>query len=257
MTELVVEDLWASSNGKEVLRGVSLEVASGQVHAVMGPNGSGKSTLAHVLTGRPGYEATAGSITLDGRDITEMSPFERAQAGLFLGMQYPIEVPGVSLEDMLAASFEAAGRDAAEVPDALLREAAAVELDAALLKRSLNDDLSGGERKRSEAIQLGMLEPKVAVLDEVDSGLDVDALRTISRRIEAATQPSDKSEGLAVLAITHYTKLFAELEPDKVHVLIKGRIAASGGKELAHQLEASGFDQWDIPEETEVGIRLG
>ena len=257
MTELVVEDLWASSNGKEVLRGVSLEVASGQVHAVMGPNGSGKSTLAHVLTGRPGYEATAGTITLDGRDITAMSPFERAQAGLFLGMQYPIEVPGVSLEDMLAASFEAAGRDAAEVPAALLREAAAVELDAALLKRSLNDDLSGGERKRSEAIQLGMLEPKVAVLDEVDSGLDVDALRTISRRIEAATQPSDKSEGLAVLAITHYTKLFAELEPDKVYVLIKGRIAASGGKELAHQLEASGFDQWDIPEETEVGIRLG
>ena len=257
MTKLVVDDLWASSNGKEVLRGVSLEVSSGQVHAVMGPNGSGKSTLAHVLMGRPGYEVTAGSITLDEHDITGLSPFERAQAGLFLGMQYPIEVPGVSLEAMLTASFEAAGRDTAEMPADLLQEAAAVELDVALLERSLNDDLSGGERKRSEAIQLGMLQPKVAVLDEVDSGLDVDALRTISRRIEAATHPSDQSEGLAVLAITHYTKLFAELEPDRVYILIKGQIAASGGKELAHRLEAQGFDQWDTPEEVGVGIRLG
>ena len=257
MAELIVEDLWASSNGNEVLKGVSLEVSRGQVHAVMGPNGSGKSTLAHVLMGRPGYEITSGSITLDGRDIVGLSPFERAQAGLFLGMQYPIEVPGVSLEAMLAASFEAAGRDAAEVSSALLREAAAVELDVALLERSLNDDLSGGERKRSEAIQLGMLQPKVAVLDEIDSGLDVDALRTISRRIEAATHPSDESEALAVLTITHYTKLFAELEPDKVYVLIKGKIAASGGKELAHQVEAYGFDRWDASAETEVGIRLG
>lgn len=257
MAELIVEDLWASSNGNEVLKGVSLEVSRGQVHAVMGPNGSGKSTLAHVLMGRPGYEVTSGSITLDGRDIVGLSPFERAQAGLFLVMQYPIEVPGVSLEAMLTASFEAAGRDIAEVPDALIREAAAVELDVALLERSLNDDLSGGERKRSEAIQLGMLHPKVAVLDEVDSGLDVDALRTISRRIEAATLPENDEEGLAVLAITHYTKLFAELEPDKVYVLIKGKIAASGGKELAHQLEAHGYDQWDAPEEVEVGIRLG
>lgn len=256
MTELVVEDLWASSNSREVLRGVSLEVSSGQVHAVMGPNGSGKSTLAHVLMGRPGYEVTAGTITIDGRDIIGLSPFERAQAGLFLGMQYPVEVPGVSLEAMLTASFEAAGRDASEMSAALLQEATAVELDVALLKRSLNNDLSGGERKRSEAIQLGMLQPKVAVLDEVDSGLDVDALRTISRRIEAATHPSDKSEGLAVLAITHYTKLFAELEPDKVYVLKKGKIAAFGGKELAHQLEAHGFDQWDTPEETGVSIRL-
>ena len=256
MTELIVEDLWASSNGKEVLRGVSLEVSSGQVHAVMGPNGSGKSTLAHVLMGRPGYEVTAGAIFLDGLDITALSPFERAQAGLFLGMQYPIEVPGVSLEAMLTASFEASGRDVKELPSTLLREAASVGLDVALLKRSLNDDFSGGERKRSEAIQIGMLQPKVAVLDEVDSGLDVDALRTISRRIEAATQPSDKSEGLAVLAITHYTKLFAELEPDRVYVLMKGKIAASGGKELAHQIEAHGFDPWEVPEEVEVGIRL-
>ncbi len=267
MTHLIVEDLWAEASGTEVLRGVTLEVKGGQVHAVMGPNGSGKSTLAHVLMGRPNYKVTRGSITLDGQNLAGMSTYERAQAGLFLGMQAPIEIPGVKLTDMLAASYQAAGRDTEALMSDLLTEAELVELDASLLKRDVNGDLSGGEKKRSEAVQLAVLQPRVAVLDEVDSGLDVDALRSISKRLERATQeqvPARQSngaqtpaDGLAVLAITHYSRLFAELKPDIVSVLVRGRIVTSGGLELAHQIEANGFEQWDTPDEVGVGIRLG
>lgn len=270
MTHLVVEDLWAKAGGTEVLRGVTLEVSGGQVHAVMGPNGSGKSTLAHVLMGRPNFEVTRGSITLDGQNLVGMSTYERAQAGLFLGMQSPIEIPGVNIVDMLVASYEAAGRDTEALMSDLLAEAELVELDLGLLKRSINDDLSGGEKKRSEAVQLAVLRPKVAVLDEMDSGLDIDALASISKRIERATQEPaqrsvsnsspdarDRTDGLAVLAITHYSRLFAELKPDKVSVLVKGRIVASGGIELAHQIESGGFEQWETPDEISVGIRLG
>lgn len=250
MTELAISDLHATAGGTEILRGLTLTVRSGEVHAVMGPNGSGKSTLSHVVMGRPGYEVTSGSVTLDGADVLAMTPYERSRAGLFLAMQYPTEVPGVVLRDVLAASFEASGRDPAEIAARLVAEAEAVGLGTALLERPLNVDLSGGEKKRNETVQLAVLEPRIAILDELDSGLDVDALASVSRRIEEAT-----TEGLGVLAITHYTRLFRELEPDHVHILVRGRIAESGGPELADRLEAAGYDEWTAaPSETTVGI---
>jgi Fe-S cluster assembly ATP-binding protein len=236
-SELVVSGLRAAVGNEEILRGIDLVARSGEVHVIMGPNGSGKSTLSHVLMGRPGYRVTGGSVTLDGEDLLGLPAWRRAQAGLFLGMQYPIEVPGVSLHDTLVAAMEAAGKDTAPVAGALRAEATRVGLDQAVLDRSLNVDLSGGERKRNETVQLGVLAPKFAVLDEIDSGLDVDALRAVARRVEAATTES----GLGVLAITHYTRLLTELRADRVHVLSAGRIVASGGPELAAELERTGY----------------
>jgi Fe-S cluster assembly ATP-binding protein len=237
---LVIDDLHAEVNGREILRGITLTVRSGEVHAVMGPNGSGKSTLSHVLLGRPGYKVTNGRVTVDGTDILALPTWERAQAGLFLGMQYPIEVPGVSLKDVLAASFSSAGRSSEGVADLILAEAKRVGFDERFLSRALNVDLSGGERKRNETVQLGVLNPRFAVLDEIDSGLDVDALRAVARRVEAATNES----GLGVLAITHYTRLLSELRPDRTHVLSRGRIVASGGPELSDELERTGYAGW-------------
>ncbi|HZM29857.1 MAG TPA: Fe-S cluster assembly ATPase SufC [Acidimicrobiales bacterium] len=239
---LEIAGLRAGVAGKEILRGVDLIVRSGEVHAVMGPNGSGKSTLAHVLMGRPGYEVLGGSVTLDGVDVLAMTPWERAHAGLFLALQYPTEVPGVSLSDLLTSALVAAGRDAAGVPEAIQEEAAHLALDPRLIDRPLNVDLSGGEKKKNETLQLGVLRPAVALLDELDSGLDVDALRATSRRIEAATEPGpDGSPGLGVLAITHYSRLLHELRADHVHVLAKGTIVRSGGPELALELEEHGY----------------
>ncbi|HUQ40122.1 MAG TPA: Fe-S cluster assembly ATPase SufC [Acidimicrobiales bacterium] len=240
MTQLVISGLRASVAGKEILRGIDLMVGGGEVHAVMGPNGSGKSTLSHVLMGRPGYEVLGGSVTLDGVELLTLTTWERAQAGLFLAMQYPLEVPGVSLEDALSESFAAAGRDPAEVPGRVRAEAARIGFDERFLNRALNVDLSGGERKRNETLQLGVLAPKFAVLDELDSGLDVDALRAVSRRVEAATT----EDGLGVLAITHYARLLTELRPDVVHVLLGGRIVRSGGPELAEELERTGYAEY-------------
>jgi len=237
---LVIEDLRASVAGREILRGISLEIRNGEVHAVMGPNGSGKSTLSHVLLGRPGYEVLGGSVRLDGRELLGLPTWERAQAGLFLAMQYPIEVPGVSLLDALGEAFEAGGRDRATVGALLVREAARVGFEERFLARPLNVDLSGGERKRNETVQLGVLEPRFAILDELDSGLDVDALRAVARRVEAATEET----GLGVLAITHYNQLLHELQPDRVHVLAGGRIVDSGGPELALQLEETGYAEY-------------
>ena len=249
MSTLVISDLRASVAGREILRGVNLSLNSGEVHAVMGPNGAGKSTLSHVLMGRGGYTVTGGRVVLDGVDLLELPTWKRAQAGLFLGMQYPIEVPGVSLNDVLVEAFAASGKDRSTVPALLAAEARRVGFDEKFLLRSMNADLSGGERKRNETVQLGVLNPKFAVLDEIDSGLDVDALRAVARRVEAATSES----GLGVLAITHYTRLLTELHADRVHVLSKGRIVASGGPELADQLEGSGYAEWATEEASAAG----
>ena len=239
---LEVEGLRAGVAGKEILRGVDLTVRSGEVHAVMGPNGSGKSTLAHVLMGRPGYEVLGGSVRLDGVDLLGLAPWERAQAGLFLALQYPTEVPGVSLHDLLETSARAAGRAVGGIDDAIAGEVERLALDPRLVDRPLNVDLSGGEKKKNETLQLGVLRPAIAVLDELDSGLDVDALRACARRIEAETQPVVAGgTGLGVLAITHYNRLLHELRADAVHVLARGTIVRSGGPELALELESSGY----------------
>lgn len=244
MSELVIEGLRAGVDGKEILNGIDLVVRSGEVHAVMGPNGSGKSTLSHVIMGRPGYEVTGGSITLDGVDVLALDTWERAQAGLFLALQYPTEVPGVSVEAMLQASFAAGGRDVLTVPALVSAEAERIGFAERFLGRDLNVDLSGGEKKRNETLQLGVLAPKIAILDELDSGLDVDALRDCSRRVEEAT----KETGLGVLAITHYTRLLRELKVDQVHILVKGRIKTTGGAELADELEVDGYAAYMDPE---------
>jgi Fe-S cluster assembly ATP-binding protein len=237
MSTLTVAGLRAGVEGKEILRGVDLEVSSGQVHAVMGPNGSGKSTLAHVIMGAPGYEVYGGSVTLDGTDVLALPTWKRAQAGLFLAMQYPTEVPGVSLEEAMAAALAPQGRATGDVGELVAAEAERVGMGTALLSRPLNVDLSGGEKKRNETLQLAVLAHKIAVLDEIDSGLDVDALRAVSRRIELITN----EVGLGVLVITHYSRLLRELKPDVVSVLRKGRVVASGGPELADELESTGY----------------
>ena len=239
-SELVIDDLRASVDGRSILNGVTLTVRSGEVHAIMGPNGSGKSTLSHVLMGRPGYEVTGGSVTLDGVELLGLQPHERAQAGLFLAMQYPTEVPGVSLDSIVAEAFTASGRDSESARAIVRAEAELVGLDEAFLERSLNVDFSGGEKKRNETVQLGVLRPKFAILDEIDSGLDVDALRMVSRRIESATS----EWGLGVIAVTHYNRLLEELHADVVHIFAKGRILESGGPELATKLEETGYAAW-------------
>jgi Fe-S cluster assembly ATP-binding protein len=244
-SELRIEGLTGRVGGREILHGIDLVVRSGEVHAVMGPNGSGKSTLSHILAGKPGYEVTGGRVTLDGDDLLAMAPYERAQAGLQLVLQYPIEVPGVSLRDMMAASLAAGGRSTSDLDTRLADESMRIGLDTKLLERPVNVDLSGGERKRNETLQMAVLRPRIAVLDEVDSGLDIDALRAVARRIEAATTEWD----LGVLAITHYSRLLHELHPDHVHVLVAGRIVESGGPELAQRLEAEGYKVFGVDEE--------
>lgn len=232
--ELAIEDLRAGIPGREILKGLSLTVRTGEVHAVMGPNGSGKSTLAHVLMGRPGYEVLGGSVTLDGVDLLALPTWQRARAGLFLAMQHPIEVPGVSLIESLTSARDG---DHPEVEDRLHAEAARIGFDERFLDRSLNVDLSGGERKRNETLQLGVLRPKFAVLDEIDSGLDVDALADVSRRVQEATT----EWGLGVLAITHFRRLLDVLHPDVVHVLADGQVVATGGSELAEVVDRTGY----------------
>lgn len=241
--ELLIEGLRAGVPGREILKGVTLRVKTGEVHAVMGPNGSGKSTLAHVLMGRPGYEVLGGSVTLDGVDLLALPTWQRARVGLFVGMQHPIEVPGVSLTESLAAARpevppdELAGGTGHDVTARLVAEARRIGLDVRILERPLNVDLSGGERKRNETVQLGVLRPRFAVLDEIDSGLDVDALVAVGRRIQEATGEWD----LGVLAITHFRRLLDVLAPDVVYVLSDGRIVASGGPELAGMVDRSGY----------------
>ena len=240
MSELLIEGLRAAVDGREIITGVDLEVSSGEVHAVMGPNGSGKSTLARVIAGHPDYEVLGGSVRIDGTELLGIPAWKRAEAGLFLAMQHPIEVPGVSLGAMLTESV--CNTSSADVMESrMLKEASRILFDSQLLSRPLNVDLSGGEHKRNEALQLCVLDDlKFAIIDELDSGLDVDALRMVSRRIEEATEHAE----LGVVAITHYSKLFEQLRPDAVHVFAGGRIQESGGPELADLLEAEGYERW-------------
>lgn len=233
MSVLSITELCADVAGRRVLDGIDLEVASGEVHVIMGPNGSGKSTLSHAIMGRPGTVVTGGSIKIDGVELVGETPSARAKAGLFLALQQPIEVPGVSLADALVA----AGASLRDVEASLAREAAAVGLRPDLLDRPLNVDLSGGEAKRNEIVQLSVLRPAFAVLDEIDSGLDVDALGAVARRVEAATG----EWGLGVVAVTHFHRLLDELRPDVIHVLARGRIVETGGPALAHEIEAEGY----------------
>lgn len=242
MSELSIRGLTASVRGKRILDGIDLVIRSGEVHAVMGPNGSGKSTLAHVLMGKPGYDGVDGSVTLDGTELMGLPTYERAHAGLFLAMQYPIEVPGVALYDMLREAALARGDDVMDVQSRSLAEAERIGFNPQLLERPVNVDLSGGEKKRNETLMLGVLQPRFAVLDEIDSGLDVDALRAVARRVEAAT----KEANLGVLAITHYSRLLNELEPDVIHILVAGRIVDSGGPELAEELERTGYARYGV-----------
>lgn len=234
MSELVISDLHVSVSDREILRGVNLVVPAGEVHVIMGPNGSGKSTLAHAITGRPGYTVTKGSVTIDGVELLSLAPSERTRAGLFLALQQPMEVPGVRPRDMLVA----AGADETTVRAQLAAECARLDLSAQLLERFVNVDLSGGERKRAEIVQLGVLRPRFAILDEIDSGLDVDALGAVARRLQGATQ----EWGCGVLAITHFRRLLSELTPTAVHVMSEGRVVASGGAELAIELELHGYE---------------
>lgn len=232
MSELRIEGLRASVAGHEILRGVDLVIRAGEIHAIMGPNGSGKSTLSHVLMGHPEYEVTGGSVTIDGTELLGRPTWERARAGLFLAMQYPVEVPGVPLAALVGA---AAGEDRSE---AVRREAAAVGLHDELLGRGVNDGFSGGEKKRAETVQLAVLRPAFALLDEIDSGLDVDGLTEVARRVASLA----RAEGVGVCAITHYARLLEDLRPDRVHVFLAGRIAVSGGPELADELERTGYE---------------
>ncbi|MDE0894845.1 MAG: Fe-S cluster assembly ATPase SufC [Acidimicrobiales bacterium] len=234
---LRIEGLRAGVGGIDILHGIDLEIRPGEVHAMMGPNGSGKSTLAHVLMGRHGYEVTGGSVTLDGVDLLSLPTWERARAGLFLALQHPTEVPGVSLESVVAEAARADGRSTDGTYEILVAEAARIGFDERFLDRALNVDLSGGEKKRNEALMLGSLRRRYAVLDEIDSGLDVDALAAVARRIQEATE----EDGLGVLAITHFGRFLEVLDPDRVHVLARGRIQAVGGPELAERLEAEGY----------------
>lgn len=237
MSTLDIHDLYVSVGGTQILNGINLRVSSGEVHAVMGPNGAGKSTLAAALMGKAEYLVTSGAVTLDGADVLAMPTWQRAVAGLHLVMQYPTEIPGVLLDAVLTEAFVARGRDAYELTSNIASEATRIGFDTELVHRAVNVDFSGGEKKRSETLQLAMLQPRIAVIDELDSGLDIDALRDCAKRVEDATNETN----LGVLVITHYSRLFEELHPDFVHILSKGRIVRSGGPELADELERDGY----------------
>ena len=250
MSKLEIKDLHVSvqteDGPKEILKGVTLTIADGETHAIMGPNGSGKSTLAYSIAGHPKYDVTGGTVTLDGEDVLAMSVDERARAGVFLAMQYPVEVPGVSVANFLRTAKTAMDGEAPKLRTWVKDVNAALEqlnLDATFSQRSVNEGFSGGEKKRHEIAQLELLDPKVAVLDETDSGLDIDALKVVS----AGVNRFRAKEGKGVLLITHYTRILRYIEPDFVHVFVNGRIAQQGGPELAEQLEAEGYDKYVRP----------
>lgn len=242
---LKIDNLHAQVGDTEILKGLSLELNAGEIHAIMGPNGAGKSTLSYALGGRPGYEITAGSVNFDGEDLLELDPHERAAAGIFLGFQYPVEIPGVSNLQFLRESLNSQRKSRGEEPLSgaefikLAKEKAGLlKMDMDMLKRAVNVGFSGGEKKRNEMVQMGIIDPKLAILDETDSGLDIDALRVVGSGINAIMRKPDK----AVLLITHYQRLLELVKPDFVHVLAGGRIVKTGGPELALQLEEEGYE---------------
>ena len=250
MSQLVIKDLHVSveteQGPKEILKGVNLTIKKGETHAIMGPNGSGKSTLASTIAGHPRYEVTEGSITLDGEDVLEMSVDERAKAGLFLAMQYPVEVPGVTVTNFLRSAKTAIDGEAPAIRTWIKDVRAAMDdlrMGDAFLERNVNEGFSGGEKKRHEILQLEMLKPKFAVLDETDSGLDVDALRIVSEGVNRVKDATD----VGIMLITHYTRILNYIKPDFVHVFVDGRVAESGGAELAERLEAEGYDRYLQP----------
>ncbi len=251
MTLLSIRNLCVAVGGQQILKGVDLEVSSGQVHAVMGPNGAGKSTLSNAVMGKPGYQITEGSVELDGQDLSSLPTWARAQAGLFLAMQYPTEVPGVSVRETLELALQERGLEEIDVESRLIEEANQIGLRSELLDRALNVDLSGGEKKRNETAQLAVLDPRIAVLDELDSGLDIDALRACAERIEAMTE-----DGLGVLCITHYHRLLDYLPADRVHILVDGQIVESGGPELARELEADGYSRFIDADNESGGVSV-
>ena len=247
MNELEIKNLHVKIGEQEILRGLSLKVSKGEVHAIMGPNGSGKSTLAKVLSGHPDYEVTEGEVLMDGQNILEMEPDERARLGLFLAFQYPSEIPGVTIANFLRAALQARlpeGEeiDAIEFYQTLYQKMDLLEMDRKFTARAVNDGFSGGEKKRNEILQMAVLEPTYAVLDETDSGLDIDALRIVAKGVNTLRGPN-----LGILVITHYQRLLDYIIPDHVHVLARGKIVRSGGKELALELEKKGYD-WLLKE---------
>jgi Fe-S cluster assembly ATP-binding protein len=242
---LDIKNLHVAVDGKEILKGLTLRVEAGKVHAIMGPNGSGKSTLSYVLAGRSGYDITEGSITYNGEDLAALAPEERAAKGVFLAMQYPVEIPGVTTMMFLKSALNAQRRsrgepelDAITVLKRVRAKAAALNVSEEMLKRALNVGFSGGEKKRLEILQMALFEPRLAILDETDSGLDIDALRLVAEGVNSLRAPER-----AMLVITHYQRLLDYIVPDRIHVLAKGRIVAEGGKELALELEAKGYEQ--------------
>jgi Fe-S cluster assembly ATP-binding protein len=255
---LEIRNLHATVEGKEILRGLNLTVNKGEVHAIMGPNGSGKSTLAKVLAGHPAYEVTAGEVLYEGKNLLELPPDERAREGVFLAFQYPVEVPGVSNAQFLRLAYNEKRKhlgeeelDPLEFKDLLTERAKIVEMAASLMSRSVNEGFSGGEKKRNEILQMAVLEPKLAVLDETDSGLDIDALRIVADGVNQLRTPDN-----AILLVTHYQRLLNYIVPDYVHVLYRGRIVRSGGKELALALEEKGYD-WLKEQDAEGAATVG
>jgi Fe-S cluster assembly ATP-binding protein len=247
MSSIEIRNLHANIEGREILKGLNLVLPKGEVHALMGPNGSGKSTLSKVMAGHPDYEVTAGEVLLDGENILEMAPDDRARKGLFLAFQYPSEIPGVTIANFIRAALQArlpdgAELDAVEFYQTLYQKMDELEMDRAFTSRAVNDGFSGGEKKRNEILQMAMLNPAYAVLDETDSGLDIDALRIVADGVNRLSGPK-----LGTLVITHYQRLLNYIVPDHVHVMVHGRIVRSGGKELALELEAKGYD-WLIKE---------
>ena len=251
---LTIRDLHArvADDGTEILHGVDLELHQGEIHAIMGPNGSGKSTLAKILAGHPGYEVTAGAVAFRGEDILELEPDERSRKGIFLAFQYPVEIPGVSIANFLRTALQAHLEEGEEIDlfdyqDQLLEAMELMEMDPSFAERPVNDGFSGGEKKRNEILQMAMLRPTLALMDETDSGLDIDALQVVSKGI---TKLHEENREMTVLIITHYQRLLDYIRPDHVHVMFEGRIVRTGGPELAQELEEKGYEEFRVPAAT-------